>query len=703
MPAEFASGALAYAHPGASAWNGTTGWSLAVWLYHDTSGQAYVMNVLDDPATAFYTTVQTQYGVVTCWVAALFSTYVRASSAGAVTTGRWQRVVVTCDNSGDTAGIHIYVDAVEVSAAAGGSGFATATNDSTVWVSGRPSDTNRRFDGRMHKWTLLKRVLTPTEVANDFAGTLDIIETYASDIVRYVPMDGDLNASSSIDDGVAASTNANVTLTTRNPGDIPALASWWDFANGSNTVTSGRMATLFDKTGNAQTLVQSGTSGPATRTSADTDIGVGLVHSCFSKTDNNATGYAETFLQIAAASAGTRNARSLTVVLDVASVITPATDSGSDPSCVINFGDPVSTGANAGCLRISIERGGRIVVIDSAGNERLSDCYFCAGRPRRIYVVCSASNVKVYAGRTLISTLTAMTAASAAGVRVGARNHNSSSTNYAVMDGYNILVYDRPITEDEIDTLETLAEAAYSYVPATRGLPFRCTSTGAGWLATDNITFWKLVGGHEDYADCWFYNSSNAAERIYHLVAVYANEAEHFATFCDALGIGKANRHAFAMLFANDYRSLHDSPDVPAYDPYDTFAEVQTGNQAFVDTTLADYATFTVLQPIVSTNHDAWGDALGTDTEREQFAQAWFAALTGVNKVYRPTAIRPASDDQADLDAVTGGIYYGDEQHMNTTGHKLWGTRSDPGVLGGGLARVLSGSIAKRLFLINND
>lgn len=683
MPADCQTGKMRYNNPGYDI--AGQPFTISKWVYLDAyapgGGGSYFWHcdtlVPSGTFRHYFRVREAADGDLVLTVAGNPSGVSRRTNSGLLPLGVWTNVIATYDGGTVQTGIHIYVNGTEATYAAGANFSGSFYDGGGFWtIGGNAVDSARSTDGRIHKDQVWSRVLTSDEIAFLAAGGDPA--TITTGKVFAAPYDTSTDATDINGATLTATTTGTVAMTTQYPANTPGLAAWHDFGNGSNTVTLNRLATLLDKSGNGNSLTQSGTSGPAVRTSADTAIGIGQVHANFSMTDTNATTFSETYVQLASGSGGTWNARNMTVLLNVVARNTPATDTLSDPNCVINFGDPTAAGANAGVCRISIERGGKIVCIDSAGAERLSGAFFDEALPRTVALVFSGSSVKIrIAGVNF--TLTAMAAASATGMRFGTRSLNAATTNYFSGDGYQSRVYQRALSDTEIDALTAIDNSAYGLRAPTRAICLSCTSTGAGYYATDNVTPLKLIAAH--YPDALFFNGSAASQKIADLISIYPNDCAQFATFCGTMGVVKGNRHFMGIMMANDF--IYLASTVPPDPNYDTDAEIIAGNQSYINTALASFATFTLYKAIVRGDCETQGDGLIDDPTRETKLTTWFGALTNCNKSDRPPLLIPASSQQADLDAVDGNATYynADTVHMILAGFKLWGTRTSAGVL----------------------
>lgn len=649
MPANITTGRMDYSGITST---GTSGYTIEGWFYLDSvAGNQYLVHLQNSAAPAFYTAFHCNVGVLNL----LNGGVGNWSATPALIAKRWYYLCATCTNvSGDMSsgtGRKLFIDGVEPSYSATDNSVV-ATNDSTISVGGRPSGGRDIARGCAHRVRVYNTVIPPAAIAAAYAdptGTSDLATVYAANMVFNAEYNAAKTAVSNnpLMDPVAPTETGTIALTTRYPLDLPGVVFMGDPRSGSNTVSSGRITTLADLSGNSNNAVELSATQPGQGPIDVNDaIGIAVRNGQFGIQNKTH------IIQQAAAGGMHTDSRNCSIVL-----FGNAVKLGTASQDIIQLGDPATGAATA--VEFGMKATGELR-LGVANTDAFASGYQTTCTPRMVAAVCSSTGAAIFNG-TNKTTGSALSSATQTGFRIGDRT-GAAGTRPWQGDLYLMCVYSRPLSDREIGLLDDYGQPIWKYSDPTRMLTCEGSSTMEGYSLTNNENIVYRLAAR--FPTLMIYNFACTGENR-------TNFQSQYATTCGAAstknGFAKGYRLALIQPFGNDWDNRVTS-----------IATILANYNTLTASFAGDYSNVIYFYPQPRTDYV-------TDTEdvnREADLATLMAGLTGVTTIARPAALTPANGTAPALQAVTGSAQYaGDEVHLSSTGYQteadaIWGGMS---------------------------
>ncbi len=657
MPLNITNANVAYSNPGGI---GTNPFTIEGWFYLDVVLQqqylVHLGNTGHDGASGFYTLIQ-------CAVDGTLQVLIGAAgpyhTSPSLTAKRWYYIVVTCTNSvtdfaASGGGIKIYVNGVDVSNPSGAPGFGAALDhNSVISVSGRHTSTNRNINrGTVHRVRVYNTVASPTDIAAAYAAptsVLDLATVYASALKFKTDYDTTTSGSPGGTPGISTGT---ATLTARYPGDIPGLAFRGNYASGSNTITSTRVATLADLSGNGNNAVEVSSSGP--KQSAVPDA---------LSTHGDYSQFSTKYIQ-QAASGGLVTDRQCFSFVRFGN--TDKLGLGVRQA-VIHAGDPAGTVA----VEVEIDATGLLTVDVGGGSSPKPSQFMTVCNPRMFGVTCSSTGIVLYNDERT-TTGSALSTGTSTGFRIGAVSGSIAGSGASADRPFNgcafeDLIYQRVLNAAEMATLGAYGQGiiGYSYVTATKSITMEGSSTFDGYNADASANI-AIQMAHQ-FPAYWIFNFANTSENRTHFNSQYSTQSGAAAALA---GFTKANRIMLLQPYGNDWSNT-GTP---------TLATVEGDYATFTTSVSGDYGSRFAMYPQPRTSHptETWTDADDVQREADLLTfMTWLRGTKGWIVTKRPAFATPTANTAAALHVVTidgyPTYYQNDETHLNALGLDLLG------------------------------
>lgn len=631
MPLNITSAAVKYNNPSGL---GTNPFTMEGWFYlDDVATQQYFMHIHTTGDASFYTTLQLAAGFLNVQCAGITGPTGNTPIIGR----KWYHLVLSHTNVGNPSVVKIWIDGVPETFSSPGSN-GTADHTGSVLISGRAYDTNRRFTrGTAHKVRIYNvAISSDVQVAAAYADPTNspLINTYAANCVFRADLDATTDATCANGTQSATVSGTSAVLTERYPLDIPGAAVILDPRSNSNTITSGRISTFADLSGNGNSGLEEASNGPLL---VDTSTGIAVKNAHF--------GYsAASVVQRIHTTGPYVNNRSSSVVC-WASVDKLST---SNIQQIIQLGRP--TAETSGRVEFGIN--GSRLRAGSDGAEFLLSSYATSSTPRMLGVVCSSANVVIYNDK-LTTTGSALTSSTGNGYRVG----DQTGTLGQPFNGslFMLAVYQRPLSALEMNALYEWGKPFWKYADAEYVLTIEGSSTadGYGINTGENIPY-QLAAVLPNY---YIYNFSNSGENRAHFNTQYSAQCGAAPVLA---GFDKAHRFALIQVFGNDWNGSTSLTDIQT-GAANNYAEIY-------GKFTADYSNVLALYPQPRTDYDDAGD-VNRELDAISF-MTWSDTISNVTIVPRPAELRPVSSTLVDIRAVSQNVtyYQGDEVHLTVAG-----------------------------------
>lgn len=556
------------------------------------------------------------------------------TTTGVLVAGRWQHICVTHNGTftgTPTNNWKMYVDGVEVAdAGSPGTGVGSELALTGRWLIGGHNTIARYFNGRGEGDRLYQRVLSAAEVLADYQGT-------APDATSRL-WQPNLNTNGTTDlAGLQTATAANLTFTNEYPQ--PGLQAWYR----ADTVTGDPISAMADRSGNGADLSQAtGANQPALYSGSQWNAPL------VQNTDYDSAAGAEkhTCLDKATGSGPVFNSRNMTVFIVAGSVLSGTDNDPHNAQTLLSIGDPAT--GSTGIFDFSITPPGDIAIRRTkATTQTLTSSVYMTANPRIYAVRCNATNTKLF-NELRSETLTALTADTATGLRVGATP--GTIDNAWMGDWAEILIYSKDMTDAQVQAEIARLQGVYGLTTPTKTMIIEGSSSATGYRSTDCRGLVRPM---------YLVNSGLCI----HNDATGGNTFTDFdADLANISAIANGNTLPtviFAWLGALDLSAVAD-------------------NGAAVHTELTDWiAAARAYEPLNSYLRQIIVVTIlpsGTDTDRE-------AGRLTYNGLVRTTSgivvldlasiasLTPAGNTGPELSAITSGPLYGDVQHLNDDGY----------------------------------
>lgn len=641
MAVDLATGKINYANPGTNLSGSAFTWS--GWYYFDTfANLGYFYHVQKSGGATFHfygRAISETANIATLLFNVPFNTGNDSwqGSATSMPKNQWVHLLVTYTPGTGGAGFTVYQDGATVAGSSTGTGSGGAQAlDGLYTIGGRNYDTTRDIDARVHKCGMWSRVLSGAEIASLAAGASPASIT--SGLVFSAPLDTTIDAAS------GAGTGTNATLTDRYPADLPGAGFIFDPRSASNTITSGRLATASDRSGNGNDVTETASSGFFDVNDATRGIAIRHAYTGVDGIDTNR------YLGKATGAGAVWNSRACTIVAIAANHSTATNALQS----LVQLGDPAT--ASSAVVEMGCDSRGKLQVSRAGeANATLSDRR-CSATARMIAVSCSTTDVILQVDDVRKLAGAALAAATTTGMRIGMELGGTSLQ----WDGdiYYIAVFQRALSTTELDAIWAWGSAIWGYEVAVNLFVYEGTSTVRGFYTTNGFNFIKGLGHFFD--DAIVFNFATGAETSSNIVASLSATVTHADTL---LGFDKSDRYFVYQPHGGDFGSI-------------TYATSQSNTTTILDAAETNYRKTTILVPIVRTDYAP--DTLEVDRETDVISiLAFIGARATGGVVQRPAEITPISNLSVFLQLVTTSTYYsGDEVHLDQDGYDLYATPS---------------------------
>lgn len=642
MPLNIQAANVKYANPSGL---GTNPFTMECWFYaDDIVTQQYLMhlNTTADGAV-FYSLLQIATSSRLNLI--IGGNFGGPTSAVSLRAKTWYHVVASCSNEAAAPAImNLWTNGVLEDLHLSTT-ITPATNAGSIDIGGRTWDTNRRpVSVKMHKVRIYNTAsISDTDVIKAYRNPkdYDLATTYAANLVFRADYDSTTDATCLNGTKTATVNGTSAVLTNRYPLDLPGVAFLGDFSSNSNTITSNKITTLVDLSGNGNDLINGSGTGPAF---VNTGSGIAVAHGAFVE-------FSPAFLARASTTGSPFDSRNVSIVAWMSSDKCGYATRQS----VIELGDPSVT--NHVAFGLSIGPTGYLQSTSSGSNFRTANL-LSPSNPRMnacvSYNYTDTSGVELYVSKFRTFTSGSLpSVVSIGGLIIG--NQANWSTPFQG-DLYYTAIYQRALSSGEISALDDWGKTYWKYGEPTYILSCEGSSTMDGTASVSNQNLVQKLGN--TVTGFLVYNFANGAENRAHFLNQYTKQLGCSGAL---YGIPKSNRFCLLQPYGNDF----DYGATPS-------ATINSDYSTLFNLILADYNKCLVMYPQPRTTY---GSSSSGSALRESDLVSFMAYCSNFSSnntvINRPSLFQPASSSYVDQLVVTqGGLYAGDETHLSNSGYQ---------------------------------